>query len=362
MNTSTGEPSNNIPPDPAFAPYPSTTGGRLRNEPVLLPSDPLAGAQQYARFVLGPVAARRHGHRLGHGGVRHDHQRVGGELQPQRRSPALGHRGPGVLPPVRRHRPRRPGRVGAAHPAQPGHRSRRSTARCEISGNFTQATAKNLALELNYGVAAGAAQASSTRRPCRRPWASRRSRPGWLAGIGGLILVLHLHDPLLPGPRASWWSPGSAHHGRAAVGHRLRPGPLGAEPDPGPVRRHRPDRVGRDHRRLLHRVLRAIKGRGALAGGRCAPAWTGASRGPSGRCWPPTRCRWPPPSCSTSSRSGTVRGLRLLPRPVDPARRVHHVLLHPAPGHPAGPQRQGSPSARVIGVARGLAIGSETAA
>ena len=32
-------------------------------------------------------------------------------------------------------------------------------------------------------------------------------------------------------------------------------------------------------------------------------------------------------------------GLRLLPRPVDPARHHRHVLLHPAAGHPARPQR-----------------------
>ena len=33
---------------------------------------------------------------------------------------------------------------------------------------------------------------------------------------------------------------------------------------------------------------------------------------------------------------GDVQGLRLLPRPVDPDGHLHHLLLHPAPGHPAG--------------------------
>ena len=60
----------------------------------------------------------------------------------------------------------------------------------EISGSFTQATAKNLALAAQLRLAAGASSTSSPRRRCRRPWASRRSRPGCWPASAGCILVL----------------------------------------------------------------------------------------------------------------------------------------------------------------------------
>ena len=53
VNTTSGTPANNIPPNPAFAAYPTTKNDDPK-QIVLLPSDPQAGAQQYARFVLGP--------------------------------------------------------------------------------------------------------------------------------------------------------------------------------------------------------------------------------------------------------------------------------------------------------------------
>jgi hypothetical protein len=55
VNTTTGQPSHDIPPAPAFASYPSTQNDNPRNV-VLLPDDPVAGAQQYPRFVLGHAA------------------------------------------------------------------------------------------------------------------------------------------------------------------------------------------------------------------------------------------------------------------------------------------------------------------
>ena len=54
VDTNTGEPDRNIPPDPAFASYPSTQNDNPQKV-VLLPDDPAAGAQQYPRFVLGPA-------------------------------------------------------------------------------------------------------------------------------------------------------------------------------------------------------------------------------------------------------------------------------------------------------------------
>ncbi len=54
VNTTTGQPAQVIGPDPIFAPTPSTPA--QDDQPaaaVLLPADPVAGAQQYQRFVLG---------------------------------------------------------------------------------------------------------------------------------------------------------------------------------------------------------------------------------------------------------------------------------------------------------------------
>jgi preprotein translocase subunit SecD len=54
INTNTGQPTNTIRPDPAFATVPSTP--EADDEPagdVLLSTDPAAGAQEYPRFVLG---------------------------------------------------------------------------------------------------------------------------------------------------------------------------------------------------------------------------------------------------------------------------------------------------------------------
>jgi len=53
VNTTTGQPAT-IGPDPVFAPTPSTpTQDDQPAAAVLLPADPVAGAQQYPRFVLG---------------------------------------------------------------------------------------------------------------------------------------------------------------------------------------------------------------------------------------------------------------------------------------------------------------------
>ncbi len=56
VNTTTGQPSNTIGPDPIFASSPSTTAhDEEAASSALLPADPATGAQQYPRFVLGAV-------------------------------------------------------------------------------------------------------------------------------------------------------------------------------------------------------------------------------------------------------------------------------------------------------------------
>ena len=52
VNVDTGIPAHTIPPDPVFAPYPSTQDDNPQRV-VLLADNPAAGAQQYPRFVLG---------------------------------------------------------------------------------------------------------------------------------------------------------------------------------------------------------------------------------------------------------------------------------------------------------------------
>lgn len=54
-NAVEGYTASSIPPDPAFAHYPSSKSDNP-NATVLLPGDPAAGSQQYPRFVLGKAA------------------------------------------------------------------------------------------------------------------------------------------------------------------------------------------------------------------------------------------------------------------------------------------------------------------
>jgi preprotein translocase subunit SecD len=186
VNTSTGEPSNNIPPNPAFAPYPSTKED-LRDETVLLPSDPLAGAQQYARFVCGP--AQLDGTAIASATAVFDtsinawavsynlkevgpwdtvaeenfHQYVAIDLD---------------------------GFVESAPLIQPSQASFTSfQGKGEISGSFTEATAKTLALQLNYG-ALPVPLKVLTQQTVSPTLGKSSLKAGLLAGIGGLILVL----------------------------------------------------------------------------------------------------------------------------------------------------------------------------
>ncbi len=150
----------------------------------------------------GPVATQGHGHRLGRGPVRHPEQPVGGELQPQAGHP-VGHRGPGELPPVRGHRPRRLRGVGAAHPTQlglvlvvPGQGADQR----ELHPGDGQDPRPAAELRLAAGEAERphpgdrVPDAGQVVVEGRAPGRHRRAAPG-----------AHLHDPLLPGPRRSWW-------------------------------------------------------------------------------------------------------------------------------------------------------------
>ena len=72
---------------------------------------------------------------------------------------------------------------------QPGHVLARSRARVQISGSFTQATAKTLALELNYGSLP--VKLNVLTQETVSPTLGKSSlKAGLLAGIGGLLLVL----------------------------------------------------------------------------------------------------------------------------------------------------------------------------
>ncbi|MGD0379919.1 MAG: protein translocase subunit SecD [Acidimicrobiales bacterium] len=186
VNTSTSEPANNIPANPAFAPYPSTTNDDPKAT-VLLPADPQAGGQQYPRFVLGP--SQLPGSAVASATAVFDtsisqwavsyvlkavtpwdtvaqenfHQYVAIDLD---------------------------GLVESAPLIQPGQASFTSfDGKGEISGSFTQATAKTLALELNYGSLP--TKLSVLTQETVTPTLGKSSlRAGLLAGIGGLVLVL----------------------------------------------------------------------------------------------------------------------------------------------------------------------------
>jgi preprotein translocase subunit SecD len=186
VNTTSGQPANNIPPNPAFQHYKTTTNDDP-TKTVLLPSDPLAGAQQYARFVLGPSQLK--GSAVASATAVFDtsisawavsyvlkavtpwdnvaqanfHQYVAIDLD---------------------------GLVESAPLIQPNNGSFSSFGgKGEISGNFTQATAKTLALELNYGSLP--TKLSVLTQETVSPTLGKSSlKAGLLAGIGGLILVL----------------------------------------------------------------------------------------------------------------------------------------------------------------------------
>ncbi|HLN42941.1 MAG TPA: protein translocase subunit SecD [Acidimicrobiales bacterium] len=186
VNTSTQQPTNNIPANPAFAPYPSTVNDDA-NAVVLLPTDPTSGAQQFPRFVLAKASLK--GNAIASASAVFDttisqwavsynlravtpwdqvaqanfHQYVAIDLD---------------------------GVVESAPLIQPGLATFSSfNGKGEISGNFTQQTAKNLALELNYG-SLPVPLKILTQETVSPSLGKSSLKAGLLAGIGGLLLVL----------------------------------------------------------------------------------------------------------------------------------------------------------------------------
>ena len=124
--------NTNIQPDPQFTTYRSTPSTNdNKNDTVLLPGSAANGCYR----ALRPRAGRHDRHR-GQVGQRPAQQRPVGR-QPQshqhRRQP-VGRPRQSAVPRHHRDRPRRPGHLGADHPAHPGIASPPSTARCRSPG------------------------------------------------------------------------------------------------------------------------------------------------------------------------------------------------------------------------------------
>ena len=112
----------------------------------------------------------------------------------------------------------------------------------------------------------------------------------------------HLHARLLPPARAG--GDHRAHPQRdGAVHARHVPRADRLRPHAHPGRRHRHHRVGRGHRRLVHRLLRTAEGRGARRRDRALVRRPCVHIARSARSSPPTSCRSSAPRCSTSSPS-----------------------------------------------------------
>ncbi len=151
----------------------------------------------------------------------------------------------------------------------------------QISGNFTESTAKSLALDLQFGALPvtlgggphGASSYRAERLPdTRQVLAERRPR----GGDRGADPRPHLHDLLLPGPRNSGVD-GPGDDRGASVGDRLGAQPFEFGPDTRSFGCDGSDRVGRYNSGLLYRLFRTIERRGARGqiraehGGPCLP-------------------------------------------------------------------------------------------
>jgi len=185
-----GYTANSVPPDPTFTPYASTTAAQDDpNKVVLLKADPLAGAQQYSRFVLGPSPL--HGNAIASASAVFDTT-----INAWAVSYTLTSKGSPAWDQVAQQSFHQyvaidlDGLVESAPIIQPDVTAFSSfQGKGEISGNFTQATAKNLALELNYG--ALPVRLNILTRESVSPTLGKSSlKAGLLAGIGGLALVL----------------------------------------------------------------------------------------------------------------------------------------------------------------------------
>jgi len=185
-----GYTANSVPSDPTFASYQSNTGTNDDpNSVVLLDADPKAGAQQYTRFVLGKAELR--GDAIHSASAIYDTSVGGwavnytltGEGSPAWDKVAQENFHQYVAIDL-------DGLVESAPIIQPTQSTFSSfQGKGEISGDFNQTTAQNLALELNYG--ALPVKLNILTRETVTPSLGKSSlKAGLVAGIGGLILVL----------------------------------------------------------------------------------------------------------------------------------------------------------------------------
>ena len=189
-SASNGYTANSVPPDPSFASYPSNTGENDNpNATVLIPGDPTAGAQQYSRFVLGPSELK--GSAIAKASAVFDTS-----ISAWAVSYTLTSAGSPAWDKVAQKAFHQyvaidlDGFVESAPIIQPTQQAFTSfQGKGEISGSFTQATAQNLALELNYGSLP--VRLSVLTKETVSPSLGKSSlKAGLVAGIGGLILVL----------------------------------------------------------------------------------------------------------------------------------------------------------------------------
>src|SRR5581483_1329172 len=228
-----------------------------------------------------------------------------------------------------RHRPRRGRAVLPGDQGRQLHQQRRRHQR-ELHPERGQESGPRPALRRPAGGPGAPDGAGGLAQPRQGPAALRHLRRPSRPGPGG-----PLHARVLPAAR-------HGHLGRSAdVGRRpLRPHLLARIVDrthAHAVRRDRHHRVRRHHRRLLRRLLRTPERRGTereddplVARPRLRPV---VPDDPGRR--PRLADRRRPPLLA-GRRLGA--GLRLLPRPLDAARRVRVVLLHAPAGQHHRPQ------------------------
>jgi preprotein translocase subunit SecD len=187
-NVNGGYTTNNIPPDPAFGNEPSTPqGSDNKLSTVLLPD--AAGGGIYARYVLGPSVLE--GTAIAKAQAQFDTTANQWVV-----SYDLTGSGSGAWDRVAQQSFHAylgidlDGQVVSAPIIQPQQQAFSSFAgKGQISGNFTQATANTLALELNYG-ALPVPLKILTQTTVSPTLGKSSLKAGLAAGIGGLILVL----------------------------------------------------------------------------------------------------------------------------------------------------------------------------
>jgi len=188
VNTSTGSPSNQIPPDPTFTNVPTTPpSSDNKDQPVVLPAG--AGGGIYARYVLGP--SQLNGTAIANAQAQFDTNssqwvvsyNLTGSGSPawDRVAQANFHAYLAID---------LDGVVESAPLIQPNQASFTSfQGKGQISGSFTQSSAQTLALELNYG-ALPVPLKLLTRTTVSPTLGKSSLKAGLAAGIGGLALVL----------------------------------------------------------------------------------------------------------------------------------------------------------------------------